>query len=134
MLLTYKLVSAATAALMLGMGAANISGDITQEITVSNEPVYCEILTTTSRGMTTLEGVLHTDKEISGTYTFKVKSAGNGGNSNIRQGGEFHAEPDEAVTLGKVMLSSKGTSFDATLKISTNAKTIRCSQHIGVTI
>ncbi len=134
MFLTYKLVSAATAALILGMGAANVGNDTTRPITVSGEPVYCEILTNTSRGMTTLEGTLYTDGEISGSYRFKVKSAGNGGSSSISQGGEFHAGSDESVMLGRVMLSSEGTSFDATLKIKANGKTIKCSQHIGVTI
>lgn len=128
MFYTSKSVAAAAAAvavalsgtaLMAGSGEAH-SGD-----------TRCEIVKETSGGMVTLQGVVHAETPLSGSYMFRVESAGGGGGSNIRQGGSFTAAPGQPATLGRVMLGSRGTVFDATLDIDSDAGRFTCSERAG---
>ncbi len=130
MLNNHKLISAGTAALILGLGTAGASTGAGQS-TSTSDPVHCEIQTSTGRGMTTMEGLVFTDAKISGSYQFRVMSSGRSGNSNIRQGGNFTATPDNPVTLGKIMLGNRGASYNATLKVTVNGTTIKCDEHVG---
>ena len=120
----------AAASLLLGLGVAGfaMAGGQTDS---SAEPVRCEILANAANGMIELEGVLHTDAAISGSYTFRVVSSGGAGSSNVQQGGAFSAGPDEAATLGTVMLGNSGGTYKATLEVIANGKTIACTERIG---
>ncbi|WFU11963.1 curli-like amyloid fiber formation chaperone CsgH (plasmid) [Rhizobium sp. CB3090] len=91
----------------------------------------CEIRATPEAGMVTLEALAHTDKHISGNYTFHVESAGGAGGSNIDQSGAFDATPGRTATLGSVSLRSKAGAYDATLDITAGDNTIRCARRIG---
>lgn len=102
-------------ALMAGSGAAH-SG-----------PVRCEVQTTTKGSMTTLEGVVHSDKPVSGSYIFRVESVGGSGSSNIRQGGDFSASPSAPAKLGQVTLGGSGSIFEATLEVDTPEGRLKCS-------
>ncbi len=119
------LMSAAFAAALSGAALTANSGHAH-----SNE-TRCEIVTETSGGMITLQGVVHADTPLSGSYTFRVESAGGGGGSNIRQGGSFSAAPGQPAKLGRVMLGGGGAVYDATLGVDTNAGRFTCHERAG---
>ncbi|MFC6486373.1 curli-like amyloid fiber formation chaperone CsgH [Nitratireductor sp. GCM10026969] len=106
-------------ALMAGAGIAH-SG-----------PARCEVQTTTMSGMTTLEGVVHSDRSISGSYIFRVKSVGGSGSSNISQGGDFSATPGKPAKVGQVTLGGSGSIFEASLEVETPAGRLTCSKRTG---
>ena len=97
----------------------------------STDPVRCEIQATAANGMIALEGVLHTDVALTGSYTFKVTSSGGAGSSNIQQGGGFAADPNQSTTLGTVMLGNSGGTYNASLEILSNGRTVACSERVG---
>lgn len=119
------LMSAAFAAALSGVALTANSGQAH-----SNE-TRCEIVTETSGGMITLQGVVHADTPLSGSYTFRVESAGGGGGSNIRQGGSFSAAPGQPAKLGRVMLGGGGAVYDATLGVDTNVGRFTCHERAG---
>lgn len=91
----------------------------------------CEVVATASGGMTTLEGVVHAEKAVSGSYTFRVESGGSSGRSNIKQGGDFSAAPGTPAQLGQVTLGGSGSVFDATLEVDTPDGRLTCSKRAG---
>jgi hypothetical protein len=119
----------AAAPVILGLGVAGFAMADSQS--ESTDPVRCEILAAPANGMITLEGVLHTDVALSGSYLFRVTSSGGAGSSNIQQGGMFSAEPDRPATLGTVMLGNSGGTYNASLEIQSNGTTVACSERIG---
>jgi hypothetical protein len=119
------------ASVLVGLGAAGFATADGTPGAALGEPLRCEIVASRSGGMTALEGVLHTDAVISGSYRFRVVSSGGGGSSNIQQGGEFFAAPNEPATLGTVMLGNPGGKYKATLEIVANGKTIACTERTG---
>lgn len=123
-----KLILAATP-LAFGLAFANfaIGADGTGP---ADAPFHCEIVTGSSNGMTTLEGVVHSNFETRGTYRFRVASAGGGGGSNIQQGGSFAVGPEGSATLGRVMLNS-GAIYDAELEIAADGDAVTCSKRVG---
>ena len=125
-----KLAAAAVGFAALG-AAAGGGGNATADAPMSG-PVRCEIQATSAGGMTTLEGVVHADIAVAGTYSFRVSGGGNGGSSNISQGGPFSAAPGASMPLGQVMLS-KG-AYEAILSVSFDGETISCSERIGSAI
>jgi len=122
--------------LLLGLGAAGIAAGATQagSATSSGQPVRCEIRAATTNGMIALQGVVHADVTTSGSYKFRVASAGGSGNSNIQQGGGFSVGPDMPAMLGKVMLGNNGSVYEARLKVTSNGKTYECAERVGGTI
>jgi hypothetical protein len=115
---------------LIGLGAAGFAASAGQAGSTV-EPVRCEIQATAANGMIALEGILHTDVALTGSYVFKVKSSGGGGSSNIQQGGYFTADPAHPATLGTVMLGNSGGTYNASLEITSNGKTLACSERIG---
>ena len=97
----------------------------------SVEPVRCEIRATPESGMVTLEALAHADRNVSGTYSFHVGSAGRSDGTNIEQGGAFSAAPGKPATLGAVTLDAKGTVFDAKLEVTVDGKSIGCAERVG---
>jgi len=125
----------AAASVLLGLGAAGFATADGQPEAAPGaayaEPLRCEIVASPADGMIALEGVLHTDAAISGSYTFRVVSFGGGGSSNIQQGGEFSAGPNAPATLGTVMLGNPGGAYKATLEVIANGKTLACAEQTG---
>ena len=115
------LLGAAAAATAVGAGQAGSS----------DGPVRCEIQAKNAGGMITLQGVVHADKAISGSYTFQVESAGGSGSTDISQGGGFSASPGNAATLGQVMLGGYGSIYDASLEVTAGGKSYRCKERVG---
>ncbi|WP_274426600.1 curli-like amyloid fiber formation chaperone CsgH [Chelativorans sp. YIM 93263] len=106
-------------ALMAGSGSAH------------SDTARCEVLVTSAGGSTTLEGVVHAERPMSGSYTFRVESSGASGSSNIKQGGDFSASPGHPAKLGRVMLGGSGSVFDATLEIETPGGRLECTKRAG---
>lgn len=128
--MTYKsksvaLAAAAFAAALSGTALMAGSGQ------AHSDETRCEIVTETSGGMVTLQGVVHAEAPLSGSYMFRVESASGGGGSNIRQGGSFTAAPGQPAKLGRVMLGSQGSVFDATLDVDSSAGRFTCSERAG---
>ncbi|WP_011580265.1 MULTISPECIES: curli-like amyloid fiber formation chaperone CsgH [Chelativorans] len=99
--------------------------------TAQSGPLRCEVQTTARGGMTTLEGVVHSERAVSGSYTFRVESVGGAGSSNIRQGGDFSAAPGTPAKLGQVTLGGSGSVYEATLEIETPDGRLTCSKRTG---
>jgi len=130
MLSTHKRLSAGIITLLLGLGAGGAAVNASQ--TSSNDaPVRCEIDVSTHNGIITLNGLVHTDLAIDGSYQFSVKGAGWSGSSNIRQGGDFTADPGDTITVAKVSLGANGARYIANLKIKADDTHIECSKTIN---
>ncbi|MER8420697.1 curli-like amyloid fiber formation chaperone CsgH [Mesorhizobium sp. M1329] len=93
-------------------------------------PVRCEIRVKPEGDMVSLEALAHVDRNVSGTYSFHVESAGRTGGTNIEQGGAFSAAPGPAM-LGTVTLDAKGGIYDAKLEVAVGGKSIGCAERVG---
>jgi len=129
MIKRHKRFVARAVPLALGLGLVGFGINVGQAESTDG-PVRCEILTETQNGMVAMQGVVHADTAINGSYRFRVASAAGAGNSNISQGGHFTAGPDGAVTLGQVMLGANAV-YDASLEVTSNGTTITCAERAG---
>ncbi|RNC93721.1 MAG: hypothetical protein ED558_12645 [Oricola sp.] len=111
----------------LATGCSAIASDTDN---TNADPVRCEIQADDQRGMVRLQGVMHADTDVNGTYTFTVKSVGRGGSTNISQGSSFYAGPSGPTTLGMVMLSAGG-AYDVELDVKADGQRYRCAERIG---
>ena len=118
------------ASVLLGLGAAGFAMGA-GAASSTDGPLRCEIQANSMNGMISLQGVIHSDVPISGSYRFKVASTGGAGNTNMSQGGAFTAAPGEAVMLGKIMLGNAGAIYDATLEIETDRMAVECEERVG---
>jgi hypothetical protein len=123
--------SASAVALFVGLVAAGLAMDASRAGSTAGGAIRCEIQASSTNGMIALEGVVRADVEVSGSYRFRVKTAGGAGGSNIQQGGDFTAGPGSAVTLGKVMLGGQGAIYDASLEITSDGATVKCAERVG---
>ncbi|KKB79897.1 hypothetical protein VW35_05310 [Devosia soli] len=87
----------------------------------------CGVVTKTQNGMMSVEGTLLSPTALIGQYRFAFKSSGNGGSTNISQGGQFTAAPNAEVSLGQVMVNA-GSSISVDFTVTVNGKTFDCSQ------
>ena len=120
------IIAAGLIAATVTTGCSAIAGDSDSSI----EPVRCEIVATERGNMIHLSGLMHADREVSGTYRFKVESAGHGGNTDISQGSGFHAGPNGPTTLGMVMLSGGGI-YDVSLDVDADGERYSCQERLG---
>jgi hypothetical protein len=116
--------------LLLGLGVAGLAMGA-GAASSSDGPLRCEIKTGSMNGAIMLQGVIHADVPVSGSYRFKVASAGGAGNTNMSQGGYFTAAPGEDVMLGKVVLGNAGAIYDATLEIESDGMAVECEERVG---
>ena len=145
MLNKYRRLSKTMLSVLIGLSAGAMAVSAHQqanadpvngEIVVANtsivdKPVYCEIKASSANGLTSLEGVFHTNVALDGSYRFTVTSSGRAGNSNISQGGNFSAQADDALTLGRVMMGGQGAIYNASLVVTTSENTIVCENRAG---
>lgn len=115
-----KKFSIQAACIVAGFGAALAAAGASQ----AKSPMQCEIATQTSGGMTVIEGVVHTSKTTTGTYTMKVSGPG----ANISQGGDFEATAGRPAVLSSVALSGKGQRID--LDVTAGRETASCSKRL----
>ena len=78
-----------------------------------------------------LEGLVFADVPITGTYQFRISQRGAGGSSQINQGGEFEAAPDEPASLGTVLIGSGPNGFRARLTVRWRGGTVDCNASTG---
>lgn len=116
---------------LIGLGLAG-AADGAGRADAAAEPLRCEIRETAVNGMVALEARVRSDVAASGSYSFRVTSAGGGGRSDISQGGAFTAGPGEPATLGQVMLGQRGATFDARLEVTSGGRSIACSERISL--
>ncbi|HHG89807.1 MAG TPA: hypothetical protein ENJ90_04915 [Devosia sp.] len=131
---SHKRIAASMTALVLGFAAGGFAVNAQQNTDTETAPVElvgCEIKAINSNGMTTLESVFRAEEAVTGTYSFKVVKSGLSGSSNISQGGSFVAEPEETVTLGRVMLGGGGATYDVSLKVETEGESYSCAEHFA---
>ncbi len=131
--MTNKFLIVSTIALVAGMVAGGAGFSASKHSRVDS-PIQCSIEASESRGMTIMEGLLQTDSKVRGSYSFRVVSHGRSGSSQIQQGGEFTASPDDPVKLGKVMIGGSPKDYDVSLKVTIGDKTYRCSEFIETDI
>lgn len=116
------------ALLGLGLAAFAVTGG-QAGTTTSGGPVQCGVTSTTQNGMLMLEGAVHTDVAVNGSYQFRLQSSGSGGNTNISQGGNFAIGANEIATLGKVMVNA-GSRYDLVFEVTANGKKLDCDQEL----
>lgn len=119
-----------SSAVALGLVIAAIAATNGMANSGSNSGFQCGIAKTTQNGMLALEGTLTSTVAVSGEYRFAIQSSGNGGSSNISQGGYFTARANEPTSLGKVMLNA-GSSYDIVFDVTADGKNIDCNQDLA---
>ena len=91
----------------------------------------CEIRAEPNGRGVVLEGLVFADAPLKGTYRFRISQRGAGGSSQINQGGEFEATPNEPASLGTVSIGSGPNSFSATLTVTWEGGVIDCRAGTG---
>jgi hypothetical protein len=120
-------VMAALALVLIPAGALATIATADQSV----GPVHCEIRATPEGGMVSLQALAHADRNVGGTYSFHIESAGRSGGTNIEQGGAFSAAPGMPAMLGTVMLEARGAVYDARLEVTVDGKSIGCAERVG---
>jgi len=89
--------------------------------------VTCEIRVVKRGRNMELKGIVHAAKATTGTYSFKIGNAGDGGSSVISQGGDFALAAGESEVVGEATLSD-ADGLRARLSVSTGEGTTGCSR------
>lgn len=93
------------------------------------EAVGCEIRATQVPGGVKLEGLVLSEKALSGSYGFQVRKQGAAGTSTSMQSGDFEAAADKESVVGQVGLGlERGASYTAELTISWPEGEVSCSK------
>lgn len=90
-------------------------------------PIACGVNTVSDRGMMSVEGIFQSQTALTGEYRFSLRSQGNGGSSNISQGGAFSADAGATIILGKVMVNAD-SHFNIGFEVSAGGRKYDCSQ------
>ena len=114
-------------AIALGISLAAIAGTAGLANSGGNSALQCGIAKSSQNGMLALEGTILSPTALNGEYRFAIQSSGNGGSSNISQGGGFTAAAGETTTLGKVMINA-GSHYDVVFDVTADGKKLDCSQ------
>ncbi|SMQ66503.1 hypothetical protein SAMN06295905_1502 [Devosia lucknowensis] len=110
----------------LALGAVAIGGIAAQANGGSSAGLDCGINSQTQGGMIAIEAVVNSPVALSGEYRLSLNSHGNGGSSNINQGGAFTAAAGTPLALGKVMVNA-GSEIDIDFTITHGGKEFDCS-------
>ncbi len=115
---------------LVALGAAGCSAAGAHS---SPEPLRCEISAGMSGGMFALQGVVHSDGFVTGSYRLTVAGTGGGGRTNISQGGAFEAVPGQPTMLGNVMLGANGQAYDVRLEVeAAGGRRVACSDVVSL--
>ena len=107
----------------LAVGALALAGVNAQ----ANSPTLdCGVSTQSERGLLAIEGVVLSPVALTGDYRFSLRSQGNGGSSNVSQGGQFSVAAGAPVALGKILVNS-GATVDVDFTITSGGKQYDCS-------
>lgn len=114
---------------LLGIGIAAIAA--TSGMANSASGIQCGIAQGSEGGMVALEGTILSPVALTGEYRLSIRSSGNGGSSNISQGGYFSVAANQATPIGKVLVnagSSVNIDFDVT---AAGGQKLDCSQDMA---
>ncbi|MBB3290206.1 MULTISPECIES: curli-like amyloid fiber formation chaperone CsgH [Rhizobium] len=121
-----------TAAMMLaGLIAAGASAAVLDTDSSGSAPIRCEIREKIQGDTIFLEPLVHSDREMSGTYSISVSGGGEGGSSNIQQGGEFSAVAGRTTSLGRISVSAGGALYDVKLKVTVPGGNVSCTKQVA---
>lgn len=120
--------AAAIATALVGTALAATAGMANSTATASS--VQCGIVTTPNQGMLELEGAILSPVALRGEYRLALKSSGNGGSSNISQGGYFSVDANQPTTISKVMINA-GSSYNIDFDVIADGKKLVCDQDIA---
>ena len=121
-----KLVFALLAIAGAGIGAAAA----TANTDLADTGLACGVSTKVDGGLVMIEGIVESPTALTGEYRFALKSRGNGGSSNISQGGRFNAAPGAAISLGSIMVNA-GATIDVDFSVTTGGKQFDCSMPLA---
>ncbi len=95
-------------------------------------PMQCQISITKDRYGHTYAGVLSALQTVSGTYELSLSKRG-GGNTVIRQSGEFLVSAGQTETLGQAMFGGVlPENVEAELKLHVGGKTYVCGSQAEI--
>jgi hypothetical protein len=117
-----------SSAIALGLVVATLAANA--GLANSGTTTQCGIATSSQNGMLALEGTILSPVALSGEYRFAIQSSGNGGSSNISQGGYFTANANEATPLGKVLINA-GSNYSVVFDVTAGGQKIDCDQDIA---
>lgn len=117
--------------LAVGLGVIGIVAAGAGSVEAAAGGVRCEVQIKARSGGVTLEGIVHSNAAIDGTYQLVVTKSGGGGSSDINQGGAFSAVAGEDTSLGTVMLGGNGGSYTAKLKVKWNGNSTECREKVS---
>ena len=118
-----------SSAIALGLVVATLAASAGLANSAASD-TQCGIATSSQGGMLALEGTILSPVALSGEYRFAIQSSGNGGSSNISQGGYFTANANEATPLGKVLINA-GSNYNVVFDVTAGGKKIDCDQDIA---
>lgn len=118
-----------SSAIALGLVVATLAASAGLANSTAGD-TQCGIATSSQGGMLALEGTILSPVALSGEYRFAIQSSGNGGSSNISQGGYFTANANEATPLGKVLIN-EGSNYNVVFDVTAGGKKIDCDQDIA---
>ena len=113
--------AACTASLATSSRSDHAQGDASPDL-------VCELHLTESAGQVHLRAQATSPAARSGTYRLEVLHRGSGGQSQIKQGGEFDLRAGETTTLGEASFSGTARQISADLTLQSGALTRRCSK------
>lgn len=123
-----RLPALVLAGTVTGLAAAACGIPATQASTARSGPVRCEISITDTRGATTIEGRVDSERPVSGTYRLAISSRSSGGQSTINQSGDFTATPAAPALLGQTTLGGTRGQYSADLELQYNGERLRCNE------
>lgn len=83
--------------------------------------IECDILTRAVSGGTEFSGIVRSQSQIAGEYSFTVASSGAGGTSNIIQRGLFQIDREHEAMVGQIVIGS-GARSQVTARLSIRTK------------
>lgn len=120
-----------TLGLAVGLGVVGTIAAGAASVEAASDGIRCEIQVKSRSGGVTLEGIVHANAAVDGSYQLVITKSGGGGSSDINQGGEFSAAPGKETSLGTVVLAGNGGSYTATLKVKWNGKSTECREKVS---
>ena len=117
--------------LAVGLGVIGTIAAGATSVEAAADGVSCEVQIKTRSGGVSLEGFVHSNAAIDGTYQLVVTRSGGGGSSDIDQGGAFSAAAGKDTSLGTVMLGGNGGSYTAKLKVKWNGSSTVCREKVS---
>ena len=114
------------AAAACGVPQTNAQTNV-QANTPQTTPLRCEIALDETRGSTRIEGRVLSDTPVHGTYAMAITSRGGGGQTTIRQSGDFDAAPGTPALLAETHLGGAAARHDIDLRITVAGRTLSCA-------